>query len=76
MIIKSSNTSDKITIIDLNETISTNEYYKKLWKSKYNIDFHKKTEINIILTNIDFHKKTDFKNDMVQYLKGNKAFIE
>jgi hypothetical protein len=61
MIIKSSNTSDKITIIDLNETISTNEYYKKLWKSKYNIDFH---------------KKTDFKNDMVQYLKGNKAFIE
>ena len=61
IILNQSKTKNIIKIIDVNDNISTNEYYKKLWKSKYNVD----------LT-----KKTTFSKNLVKYLKGETSYIK
>ena len=55
------NSKNIIKIIDLKDNISTNEYYKKLWKSKYNINLS---------------KKTTFSKNLVNYLKGETSYIK
>ena len=55
------NSKNIIKIIDLKDNISTNEYYKKLWKSKYNINLS---------------KKTTFSKNLVNYLKGETNYIK
>lgn len=53
--------NNKISILDLNDTTSTNHYYKSLWKRKYNVSLK--------------DKPTFFK-DVVKYLKSENSFIE
>ena len=61
IILNQSKTKNTIKIIDLHDNISTNEYYKKLWKSKYNVDLR---------------KKTTFSKNLVNYLKGETSYIK
>lgn len=61
IILNQSKTKNTIKIVDINDTISTNEYYKKLWKSKYNVDLI---------------KKTTFSKNLVNYLKGETSYIK
>lgn len=61
IILNQVNSKNIIKIIDLTDNISTNEYYKKLWKSKYNINLS---------------KKTNFSKNLVNYLKGETSYIK
>jgi hypothetical protein len=61
IILNQVNSKNIIKIIDLTDNISTNEYYKKLWKSKYNINLS---------------KKTTFSKNLVNYLKGETNYIK
>lgn len=61
IILNQVNSKNIIKIIDLTDNISTNEYYKKLWKSKYNINLS---------------KKTNFSKNLVNYLKGETNYIK
>ena len=61
IILNKVNSKNIIKIIDLTDNISTNEYYKKLWKSKYNINLS---------------KKTNFSKNLVNYLKGETSYIK
>ena len=61
IILNQVNSKNIIKIIDLTDNISTNEYYKKLWKSKYNINLS---------------KKTNFSKNLLNYLKGETSYIK
>ena len=61
IILNITSNSNTISILDLNESISTNDYYKNMWKHKYNVSFKK--------------KKT-FSKDVVKYLKSETTYIE
>ena len=53
--------NNKISILDLNDATSTNDYYKRLWKDKYNVSLN---------------DKPTFLKDVVKYLKSETSFIE
>lgn len=61
IILNITSNSNTISILDLNESISTNDYYKNMWKRKYNVSFK---------------KKETFSNDVVKYLKSETTYIE
>lgn len=53
--------NNKISILDLNDATSTNDYYKSIWKRKYNVSLN---------------DKPTFLKDVVKYLKSETSFIE
>ena len=61
IILNQINSKNEISIIDFNENITTNEYYKKLWKSKYNVNLTKKKR---------------FSKSLVYYLKGQTNYVK
>lgn len=57
--------SSSINVVDINKSTTTNEYYKELWKEKYNVSLNKnKNNIN------------EFSKNLVKYLKGEMLSIE
>jgi hypothetical protein len=59
-IIKNGNPYE-LKLIDINKSITTNEYYKEIWKEKYNVLFN---------------KNKPFSKQLVKYLKGDMRYIE
>lgn len=62
IILNKNNSKSSIYIDDLNKYNTSNNYYKAIWKHKYNIS-------------IDTSKFA-FEKNLVRYLKGEKSFIE
>ena len=38
-----SDMSSSISVVDINKSTTTNEYYKELWKEKYTVSLNKKS---------------------------------
>jgi len=60
-----SDISSSINVVDINKSTTTNEYYKELWKEKYNISLNKNNS-----------NSNDFSKNLVKYLKGEMLSIE
>jgi len=64
-----SDMSSSINVVDINKSTTTNEYYKELWKEKYNVSLNKnKSNSN--------GNGNEFSNNLVKYLKGEMLSIE
>ena len=57
--------SSSINVVDINKSTTTNEYYKELWKEKYNISLNKNNS-----------NSKEFSKNLVKYLKGEMLSIE
>jgi hypothetical protein len=55
------NKTGVLKLIDINKSTTTNEYYKEVWKEKYNVSFQ---------------KNTPFSKTLVKYLKGDTRYVE
>jgi len=60
-----SDMSSSINVVDINKSTTTNEYYKELWKEKYNVSLNKNK-----------NNSNEFSNNLVKYLKGEMLSIE
>ena len=60
-----SDISSSINVVDINKSTTTNEYYKELWKEKYNISLNKNNS-----------NSKEFSKNLVKYLKGEMLSIE
>ena len=60
-----SDISSSINVVDINKSTTTNEYYKELWKEKYNISLNKNNS-----------NSNEFSKNLVKYLKGEMLSIE
>lgn len=60
-----SDMSSSISVVDINKSTTTNEYYKELWKEKYNVSLNKNK-----------NNSNEFSNNLVKYLKGEMLSIE
>jgi hypothetical protein len=56
--------NSKVSIVDLKEHSSTNNYYETIWKNKYNVSIYNN------------NTTTNFEKNLIKYLKGEKPFIE
>lgn len=62
-----SDMSSSINVVDINKSTTTNEYYKELWKEKYNVSLNK---------NKSNSNGNEFSKNLVKYLKGEMLSIE
>ena len=62
-----SDMSSSISVVDINKSTTTNEYYKELWKEKYNVSLNK---------NKSNSNGNEFSKNLVKYLKGEMLSIE
>lgn len=62
-----SDMSSSISVVDINKSTTTNEYYKELWKEKYNVSLNK---------NNNNSNSNEFSKNLVKYLKGEMLSIE
>ena len=53
-----------LKLVNINKSTTTNEYYKELWKEKYNVNVNSK------------NKNEQFIDVLVKYLKGDTLYIE
>ena len=60
-----SDMSSSINVVDINKSTTTNEYYKELWKEKYNVSLNKNK-----------NNSNEFSKNLVKYLKGEMLSIE
>jgi len=59
--------SCSISVVDINKSTTTNEYYKELWKEKYSVSLNK---------NKNNSNSNEFSKNLVKYLKGEMLSIE
>jgi len=59
--------SSSISVVDINKSTTTNEYYKELWKEKYTVSLNK---------NKSNSNGNEFSKNLVKYLKGETLYIE
>jgi len=57
--------SCSISVVDINKSTTTNEYYKELWKEKYSVSLNKNNS-----------NSNEFSKNLVKYLKGEMLSIE
>lgn len=62
-----SDMSCSISVVDINKSTTTNEYYKELWKEKYSVSLNK---------NNSNSNSNEFSKNLVKYLKGEMLSIE
>jgi hypothetical protein len=62
-----SDMSCSISVVDINKSTTTNEYYKELWKEKYSVSLNK---------NKNNSNSNEFSKNLVKYLKGEMLSIE
>ena len=55
------NKTGVLKLININKSTTTNEYYKEVWKEKYNVSFQ---------------KNTPFSKMLVKYLNGDTRYVE
>lgn len=60
-----SDMSSSISVVDINKSTTTNEYYKELWKEKYSVSLNKNNS-----------NSNEFSQNLVKYLKGEMLSIE
>tara|TARA_B100000925_G_scaffold152572_2_gene114468 strand:- start:11361 stop:11567 length:207 start_codon:yes stop_codon:yes gene_type:complete len=60
-----SDMSCSISVVDINKSTTTNEYYKELWKEKYSVSLNKNNS-----------NSNEFSKNLVKYLKGEMLSIE
>jgi hypothetical protein len=65
--VTSKNKTD-ISVIDMNDCVSTNSYYSMVWKEKYGVILEHNSRIQ--------QKSNSFESNLIKYLKGEKPFIE